>query len=53
MDILGKDIIEFTEESRNNGKILQAFNSNFVVTVPKEDDPTHFSYYRPISLCIV
>lgn len=42
LDIMGKDIIEVIEETKKNGKILQAFNSTSIITIPKENNPRHF-----------
>jgi hypothetical protein len=41
-DIMGKDIKQFIEESKENDNILQAFNSMFIVTIPKENNMMHF-----------
>jgi hypothetical protein len=50
-DIMGDDILIVVEESRTNGKILQAFNPSFITTIPKENDPMSFDKFRSISLC--
>jgi hypothetical protein len=39
------------EESRRMGNIPGCLNSTFLALIPKENNPTTFGDYRPISLC--
>jgi hypothetical protein len=39
------------ETTRTQGKMLGAFNTTFLALIPKEDNPTTFEKFRPISLC--
>jgi len=50
---------EFIEEylskvvgaTRIIGKMLRTYNTTFISLIPKEDNPTTFENFRPISLC--
>jgi hypothetical protein len=39
------------EESRKSGSITGSLNSTFLALIPKENNPTNFGDFRPISLC--
>jgi hypothetical protein len=50
-DIMGEDLLNAVEESRNTGFIPGVLNSTFYAVIPKINKPEHFSDFRPISLC--
>jgi hypothetical protein len=50
-DLVGPDLLELVEDSRLHGKIIGALNSTFITLIPKENNPSTFGDYRPISLC--
>jgi hypothetical protein len=50
-DLVGPDLLLMVEDARIKGKISSSLNSTFLVLIPKEDSPTSFSDFRPISLC--
>ena len=45
------DLTDMVEESRVSSKIIGAINSTFIAFIPKNDNPSTFGEYRPISLC--
>jgi hypothetical protein len=49
--LVGKDLVQMIEESRENGSIKGSITSTFLALIPKENKSTPFGYYRPISLC--
>jgi hypothetical protein len=51
--ILGNDIWEVVEESRNSKTILQAFNTTFITLIPKIKGESSTDKFHPISLCNV
>jgi hypothetical protein len=50
-DLVGSDLLLMVEDARVKGKISSSLNSTFLVLIPKEDNPTSFNDFRPISLC--
>jgi hypothetical protein len=51
--ILGNDIWEVVEESRNSKTILQAFNATFITLISKIKGESSTDKFCPISLCNV
>ena len=52
-NIIGKDIWEAMEESKNSQTILKAFNATFLDLIPNEKEANTANKYRPKSLCNV
>jgi hypothetical protein len=50
-DLVSDDLVQMVEESRMYGNIPGCLNSTFLALIPKENNPTTFGDYRPISLC--
>jgi len=50
-DPVGLNLLELVEDSRLHGKIIGSLNSTFITLIPKENNPSTFGDYRPISLC--
>ena len=50
-DLIGSEIPEVVEESRQKGEVYKPFNSTFIALIPKKDAPETFEDFRPISLC--
>lgn len=50
-DLLGEDLLEVVEDTRESGRIQASFNSTFIALIPKFDNPSSLNYFRPISLC--
>jgi len=50
-DVVGDDLLDLVEDSRNRGKIQKSLNSTFLALIPKENSPRTFGDYRPIALC--
>jgi hypothetical protein len=50
-DLVGEDLLNMVEETRQKGKILGGLNSTFIALIPKVNKPLSFGDYRPISLC--
>jgi hypothetical protein len=50
-DLIGNDVQEAVEESRNSGSMVRSLNSTFIALILKVDKPTSFGDFRPISLC--
>jgi hypothetical protein len=50
-DIMGEDLLNAVEESRNRGFIPGVLNSTFYAIIPRINKPEHFSDFRPIALC--
>jgi hypothetical protein len=50
-ELMGPDLLEAIEDSRNRGLVNKHLNNTFIVLIPKQNLPRHFSDYRPISLC--
>jgi hypothetical protein len=50
-DLVSDDLVQMVEESRLFGNIPGCLNSTFLALIPKENNPTTFGDYRPISLC--
>jgi hypothetical protein len=51
--IIQEEVWEIIEDSRKSGKVLQALNATFLTLVPKENNSTCSSQFRPIALCNV
>jgi hypothetical protein len=49
--LVGEDLVQMIEESRQSGFITGSLNSTFLALIPKENNPTNFGDFRPISLC--
>jgi hypothetical protein len=50
-DLLGNELLEAVEESRQKGRVVGALNATFLALIPKRDKPDTFEGFRPISLC--
>ena len=50
-DVLGEDLLRVVEDSQKLGKIPAVFNTTFIASIPKTDQPKTFDDFRPISLC--
>jgi hypothetical protein len=50
-DLMGQDLLDAIEDSRNRGMVNKQINNTFIVLIPKQNHPRQFSDYRPISLC--
>jgi hypothetical protein len=50
-EFIGEDLRRVVEASRTIGKMLGAFNTTFLALIPKDDNPSSFDKFRPISLC--
>jgi hypothetical protein len=50
-DLVGPNLLELVEDSRLHGRIIGTLNSTFLTLIPKENNPSTFGDYRPISLC--
>jgi hypothetical protein len=44
------DFLKFMQYSHLNGILVNGMNSNFIVLIPKVDNPHTIGYFRPISL---
>jgi hypothetical protein len=51
--IIREDVWEIIEDSRRSRQVLQALNVTFLTLIPKENNTTSPSHFRPISLCNV
>ena len=49
--IVGNAVIKAVQNFFTSGKILKEMNSTFIVLIPKNQNPSVISHYRPISLC--
>ena len=49
-EITSNDLFTIVEESRENGRILVAFNATFITLIPKVDKVKRIEDLRPISL---
>jgi hypothetical protein len=52
-DLLKNDLLKVVTESKNNGRVINSFNSTFICLIPKTQKGDSFSDYRPISCCNV
>jgi len=50
-ELMGQDLLEAIEDSRKRGMVNKHLNNTFIVLIPKQNLPHHFSDYRLISLC--
>jgi mannosylglycoprotein endo-beta-mannosidase len=50
-EIVGDDLLDMVEESRQKGFIPGALNSTFITIIPKVNKPNQFGDFKPISLC--
>jgi hypothetical protein len=50
-EFIEEDLRRVVESSRIFGKTLGAFNTTFIVLIPKDDNSTSFKKFKPISLC--
>jgi hypothetical protein len=50
-ELIGQDLSDMVEESRIRGEVINSINSTFLALIPKENNPTEFSDFRPIALC--
>jgi hypothetical protein len=49
-EFIEEDLRRMVESSRIFGKTLGAFNTTFITLVPKDDNPSSFQKFRPMSL---
>ncbi|XP_059069421.1 uncharacterized protein LOC131859541 [Cryptomeria japonica] len=49
-DFIGSDVLLALEESRRNRMILKELNTTLIAIIPKVDNPSSFSKFRPIAL---
>jgi hypothetical protein len=52
-DIIREEVWEIIEDSRKSGQVLQALNATFITLIPKENNVTSPTHFRPIALCNV
>jgi hypothetical protein len=50
-DFIEEDLRRVVEATKTTRKMLRAYNTTFIALIPKEDNPTSFEKFRPISLC--
>jgi hypothetical protein len=50
-EFIGEYLRRVVKETRTIGKMLGYFNTNFLALIPKDDNPTSFEKFKPISLC--
>lgn len=50
-DFMAVDLLQVIEECRSSGWIYNAINTTFIALIPKNDSPSSFDEFRPISLC--
>ena len=50
-ELMGQDLLEAIEDSRISCFVNKQLNSTFIVLIPKQNHPRHFSDYRSILLC--
>jgi len=50
-DIMGKYLLNATEETRISGKVIGSLNYTFMNLIPKDSKPSSFHEYRQIYLC--
>ena len=50
-DLMGDTITNVVEESRVSGFNHDALKTTFLALIPKQDSPSSFNDFRPISLC--
>jgi len=50
-DLVRAELLDLVEDSRIRGRVSGSLNSTFLTLIPKENNPSYFDDYRPISLC--
>jgi hypothetical protein len=50
VDVIERDLVRVVEDLGRNGKMLESFNSTFIVNIPKVENPKAFEFYGPNSL---
>ncbi|XP_026459459.1 uncharacterized protein LOC113360132 [Papaver somniferum] len=50
-DIIGNDIVSMVQHFFLFGHLLKEMNATFIALIPKVDNPTSPSHFRPIRLC--
>lgn len=50
-DLVGADVIAAVQEFFSSGCLLKQLNDTAFVLMPKEDNPTRVTDYRPVSCC--
>jgi hypothetical protein len=50
-DLVGQDLLEAAEESRNHGEVIISLNSNFIALIVKVNNSSSFGDFRLIDLC--
>jgi hypothetical protein len=48
--LMGDKIVEMVEESIKKGRVSEALNATFLALIPKSENPSSFSDFRPIAL---
>ncbi|CAL9001623.1 unnamed protein product, partial [Prunus brigantina] len=51
--VLGNDVVSFCLNVLNGGASVREINHTLITLIPKVDNPTRVTEYRPISLCSV
>jgi len=50
-EFIGEDLRSLVEASKLIRNMIGAFNNTFLALIPKDDNPSSFAKFRPISLC--
>jgi hypothetical protein len=50
-DLVGQDLLEVVEESRNHGEVIISLNSNFITLIMKVNNSISFGDFRLIDIC--
>jgi len=50
-EFIKEDLRRAVEATRTTSKIIKAYNTTFIASIPIEDNSTTFEKFKPISLC--